>query len=371
MNPDLRRLPAALALAAALLAAPVAAQLPAPPASAPGPVSAGGYAAVTLRVSPGDSADSDPELNEAAVALLLSGTPWRRLSYFAEIEAASVSRETFTGREDERWLEVERAYLELAASDALRLRVGRFLTPVGQWNELHAAPLTWTAGRPLTTYRAFAKSTTGAMVAGQFALGPRDAGYAVWVAPGIGLEGEGEESTFLRAAGTRAVFELVPGLHVGFSSAGIRASRRAGGPEPDEDDESPDATRLPADRARDPEDDDRLEDRETRALMGADLSWTIGGFHLLSEATWLSASGDAPAERGGYVQAAVPLARGLHLVGRAEAYDPVVSGPLRIYTAGLNWRPTSRLALKVERQATSRPSRRVADGWLVSLSGLF
>lgn len=359
MNPDLRRLPAALALAAALLAAPAAAQLPAPPASAPGLLAAGGYAAVTLRVSPGDSVDSDPELNEAAVALLLSGTPWRRLSYFAEIEAASVSRETFTGREDERWLEVERAYLELAASDALRLRVGRFLTPVGQWNEVHAAPLTWTAGRPLTTYRAFAKSTTGAMVAGQFALGPRDAGYAVWVAPGIAPEGEGEESTFLRAAGARGAFELVRGLHVGFSSAGIRASRRAGGPEPDGDDQGPEDA------------DDRLEDRETRALMGADLSWTLGGFRLLSEATWLSASKDEPAERGGFVQAAVPVARGLHLVGRAEAYDPVASGPLRIYTAGLNWRPGSRLALKVERQATSRPSRRVADGWLVSLSGLF
>ena len=105
-SPASRRLPAALALFAALLAAPAAAQLPAPPASAPGPLAAGGYAAVTLRAAPGDSIDGDLELNEAAVALLLSGTPWPRLSYFAEVEAASVSRETFTGREEERWVEV-------------------------------------------------------------------------------------------------------------------------------------------------------------------------------------------------------------------------------------------------------------------------
>jgi hypothetical protein len=71
------------------------------------------------------------------------------------------------------------------------------------------------------------------------------------------------------------------------------------------------------------------------------------------------------------VQAALPLVRGVHLTGRAEVYDPVVTGPLAIYSAGLAWRPTPRLTLKVERQATDRPSRRVADGWLVSLSGLF
>jgi hypothetical protein len=392
-----RRLPAALALFAALLAAPAAAQLPAPPASAPGPLSAGGYAALTLRAAPGDSLDADLDVNEAAVALLLSGTPWPRLSYFAEVEAASVSRETFTGREEERWVEVERAYLEVTATDAVRLRVGRFLTPVGQWNEIHAAPLTWTAGRPLTTYRAFAKSTTGAMLAGQLALGPRDAGYAVWAAPfGADAEGEGEESAFLRAAGGRVAFELLPDLYVGISGAGFRASRRVGEPEPDDDDDDDDddeedrlssvvrpvvrpAAEHEPGHEEDPEDpedpededDDREEDLRTRALAGADLSWRIGGVHLLSEVTYLGASEDEPAERGGFVQAAFPVARGLHLTGRAEVYDPVVTGPLRIYTAGLAWRPTPRLTLKVERQATDRPSRRVADGWLVSLSGLF
>jgi hypothetical protein len=340
---------------------------------------------VTLRAARGDSADADLDLHEAAAALLVSGTPWQRLSYFAEIEAASVSRETFSGREEERWLEVERAYVELSASDALRLRVGRFLTPVGQWNEIHAPPLTWTTVRPLTTYRAFAKSTTGAMLAGQLALGPRDAGYAVWAAPfGVDPAGEGEENTFVRAAGGRIAFELAPDLYVGVSGAGFRASRAEGGPEPEDPDDGEDddlharlrpaATHEPGhppEDDEDPDDDDRDEDREARGLAGADLSWRRGGFHLLAEATWLSASEDAPSETGGFVQAAVPLVRGLHLVGRAEVYDPVVTGPLAIYNAGLAWRLPHRLVLKLERQATDRPSRRAADAWLVSLSGLF
>jgi hypothetical protein len=377
MSPDHRHLLGAVALAALFAAGSAAAQLPAPPASSPGPLSVGGYAALTLRAEPGDSLDGDLELNEAAVALLVSGTPWQRVSYFAELEAASVSRETFSGREDREWKEVERAYLELTLSDALRLRLGRSLTPVGQWNEIHAAPLTWTAARPLTSYRAFAKSVTGAMLAGQVVLGPRDAGYAAWVAP-FGRTPNGEESSFLRAAGGRVVVEVLPDLYLGLSGASLRASRRAGGPEPGETEEEDDDDIGPrAQRAPDPEeeeegdDDDREEDSQERRLAGADLSWRIGGLHLLSEATWLGATHDSPGERGAFLQAALPLARGLHVTARAEGYDPVGTGSLRIYTAGLNWRPNSRLALKLERQVTDRPSRRVADGWLVSFSGLF
>lgn len=374
IRPFSRRATALLlvALAALLLGRPerASAQVPAPPASDPGPISVGGYLAGTLLVAPGDSLNDAFSVNEAAAALLLSGTPWPRLSYFAEIEAASVSRETYTGREESEWLEVERAYGELVWSDALRLRLGRFLTPIGQWNEIHAPPLTWTTTRPLASYRPFAKSTTGAMVAGRLNLGDHDAGYALWGAPfDIGLDG-GEESEFVQAAGGRVAAELLPDLYLGLSGAGYRASRRRGDPEPDDDD-------LYEDREEEEEWEEweewegREEDRSTRALVGADLSWRIGGFQILSEATWLGASETQPAERGGFVQLAAPLATGLHLTGRAEIYDPVETRALRVYSVGLNWRPIPRLAFKVDRQISDRLSRRVVDGWLVSVSGLF
>jgi hypothetical protein len=319
-------------------------------------------------------------LNEAAAALLISGT-LGKLSYFGEMEAASVTRETWTGREDQRRLEVERAYAEYAFADALRLRAGRFLTPVGQWNETHAAPLTWTAGRPLTSYRPFAKSTTGLMAAGQLAVGPRDLGYAAWVAPwDVAPHGEGEENAFARAFGARVAVELAPDLYLGASAAGFRATHRIGEDEPEDDahgEESPAAQRLRSPRrdltddGMEAPDDDLEEDARTRTLVGADLSWRFRGIHLLSEAVWVSASDTLPAERGAFVQAAVPVLRGVHATGRFEVYDPVVTGPLRIWTAGLNWRPDPRLTVKAERQGTDRPSRRMVDGWLVSLSVLF
>ncbi|HET7464133.1 MAG TPA: hypothetical protein VFJ82_22945 [Longimicrobium sp.] len=378
---SIRRLPL-LAAACALAPALLRAQLPAPAVSARAPVHVGAYGSVALRHAVRSDSAAGTGLNEAAAALLISGT-LGKLSYFGEIEAASVTRENWTGREDQRWVEVERAYGEYAPYDALRIRAGRFLTPIGQWNETHGAPLTWTAGRPLTSYRPFAKSTTGLMAAGQLPVGPRDAGYALWVAPfDFEPRGEGEENTFVRAAGGRVAIEVAPDLYLGASAAGFRATRRAGETEPDDDGDD-DRTALPGrrpgavhrqtgDDGGDGEPEDALEEDATaRTLLGADLSWRYRGFQLLSEAAWVSAADTLPAERGAFVQAAVPLVRGVHATGRFEVYDPVVTGPLRIWTAGLNWRPDPRLTLKAERQATDRPSRRVVDGWLVSLSVLF
>lgn len=35
------------------------------------------------------------------------------------------------------------------------------LSPVGEWNTIHAAPLIWTTTRPMTTYRSFPEYTSG------------------------------------------------------------------------------------------------------------------------------------------------------------------------------------------------------------------
>jgi hypothetical protein len=375
-----RRTLARLAVvAAAWLAAPVAAraQLPAPPVSAPAPIHLGGYLSVTLRSPVGADSVARSGIDEAAAALLVSGT-LGKLSYFGELQGASVSRQNFPGREDRRAIDLARAYAEYAFADAARLRVGRFLTPVGQWNEAHAGPLTETAGRPLTTFRPFAKTTTGLMLAGQVALGARDAGYALWAAPfDLQPRGDGEESAFLHAAGGRVAVELLPDLYLGASGAAFRAVRRAGESEPEESSE----LRAPAgwgfrgeleepgDSSGGGEvDDDREEDATTRGLVGADLSWRFRGIQFLSEATYLSASDTLPAERGAFAEVSVPLLVGLHATGRFEAYDPVAGRPLRVWTAGMNFRPDPRVTLKVERQGTSRVSRRAVDGWLFSLA---
>ena len=390
-----RRLGPALALACAcLLPGAVRAQLPAPPASARGPFRLGGYGSLLVGLNdaqagaPAAGVPADG-LAGSAVALLVSGTPLARLSYFGELDGALRSWENWPGREEQHGWEVDRLYLEFAAADAFRVRVGRFLTPVGQWNELHADPLTWTPLRPLTTYRAFAKSVTGLMAAGTLPLGSRDAGYALFLAPVPAPGPRDQETSFVSSAGGRVAVEVLPNLFLGASAVAFRASRPRAADEDSAETESGNGTGGDSGasdawlRARaagvataaagtgELETADREEDTGARKLVGADLSWTLGRLELLAEATALSAQGVRPAERGGFAQAAVPLLGPVFLVLRSEVYTPVVRGSLRIQTLGLTARPTPHLTLKLERQLTSRPSTRAADGWFASASAIF
>lgn len=375
MTPDLRLRTALLALTALCVARPLASQLPAPPVSASVPFHVGGYGSLTYRRPVRSDSVARAGIEEAAAALLVSGT-LGRLSYFGELQGASVSRQNFSGREDSRTLDLPRAYAEYAFADAFRIRAGRFLTPVGQWNEAHAGPLTETAGRPLTTFRPFPKAMLGVMAAGQAGLGSHDAGYAVWASP-FDLEphGEGEDNTFVRGIGARLAMELLPDLYVGASGAAFRELRHRGDDEPDGDGDdgvAGERVRIAGIARSDRADvDDLEEDPSTRGMGGVDVMWRFHGAQFLSEAVYLARADSFPAERGAFAEAAVPLVARVRATARYEVYDPVVTSPLRIWTAGANWRPDRFLTVKVERQATSRRSRRAVDGWLVSLALLF
>ncbi len=368
MKRPIRAHAAATAITAATLlaaaASPSRAQLPAPPVSSASAVHVGGYGGVVFGRATRYGEGTAVAVTEGNAALLLSGTVARRLSYFGELEVASTTRENWTGRVEERGLDLVRLYAEYAFTDALRLRIGRFLTPVGQWNEVHAEPLTWTAHRPLTTYRPFAKSMTGAMATGVVGLAGHDAGYALYAAvPGAPFR-YSEESAFREAFGFRGALEVFRGLFVGVSGVAFRAERPLG---PDDDGEAPDSG------SEESPDEEWKEDAGSRGLLGVDLSWRVHGVELLAEATTLSSTAVAPQERGAFVQLAVPVARsvGLYAVGRTEYYDPVVDSPLSIQTLGLTLRPSRHWTVKFDRQLRDRPSFRVPDGWYLSVSGIF
>ncbi|MEZ4416981.1 MAG: hypothetical protein R3E10_14615 [Gemmatimonadota bacterium] len=352
-----------LATALGLLIAatlPLQAQLPAPPVSAPGTLHVGGYAGGVVGFNAVEGSDYDAELTEAVAALLLSGTLAAPLTWFTEVDLAARGSENWTGRQDDRTLELERLYLEYSFNDALRLRAGRFLTPVGHWNENHAEPLTWTTLRPLASYRPFAKSSTGLMVAGESALSGHDVGYAVFLAPHALSHELAEENAFLSAAGGRVVVELAPGFHLGASAVAFKGSRPE---EPDEDDLGavPESAEHEA----------RERDSERRALAGLDLSGFLGRTELSAEGVLLSGSDVAPRERGAFVQLAHPLFRSVYGVARAEVYDPVDEVALWSGVLGVTWRPSARWTIKLDRQFTDTASSKVPAGWFFSISSLF
>jgi hypothetical protein len=351
-----------LLLAWGLLLAPGpgAAQMPSPAVSSPRPFHLGGYGSLGLGYSRVAGEAEAFDLTEATAALLFSGTLGARLSYFGELDVASRGSENWTGRQDDQTLEVERLYVEYSFSDAFRVRGGRFLTPIGQWNENHAEPLTWTTLRPLTTYRPFAKSSTGLMVAGEMTVLGRGLGYAAYVAPPGLEETPSEENAFLNAAGARMALEVVPGTFVGLSSVAFKGSRPRG---------------VVADGEDDFEGEDhgegREEDEGERALLGVDFLTRIRGMEVSGEGVWLASSGVEPAQRGAFLQGVIPLGGSVFGVVRVEGFDAVDKATLWTYTVGATWRLHRRLVLKGERHITHRSSSSVPDGWFFSISSLF
>ncbi len=362
-TPDLRHLTSTLvrtlgaALAALLvLVTPARAQLPAPPVVGTGPVQIGGYGSVTFGRPEHPEEVEGLEVSEAAAALMAWGQIAPRASYFVELDMAKRITETWTGREASERLVPVRLYMEYTASDLLRLRAGRFLTPIGQWNERHAEPLTWTPTRPLTTYRPFAKSLNGLLVAGEGALAGHDMGYAVFWAPSLRVKGvaEAEESSFVDAVGGRFAIEAHSGLTLGASAARIRRSQP---PDPGETQET--------------EAEEREEEATHRTLLGADLRWETRRFEVSAETAWLPGTEHQVAEGGAFLLAAVRVAGPVWGVARTEYYRPVDDRTARTAFAGLTLRAGPHLVVKFGRQFSKRPSTKIPDGWFLSFSSLF
>lgn len=124
----------------------------------------GGYSSVSL-MSP-SRGSTDLNLNE--VSLLLSWDNESRLKFFGELELERPLSWNENKKFDEKnsYLDLERLYLDYSFSDKLNLRGGRFLTPAGRWNLLHAPPLVWTGSRPLATRYLFPNGMNGVMLHG-------------------------------------------------------------------------------------------------------------------------------------------------------------------------------------------------------------
>ncbi len=56
---------------------------------------------------------------------------------------------------------IERLYNDVQITSEDTLRIGKFLSPLSRWNQIHAAPLVWTTNRPITTDYSFSKYITG------------------------------------------------------------------------------------------------------------------------------------------------------------------------------------------------------------------
>lgn len=296
-----------------------------------------------------------PVLSLQDLSLFVTKRLGGRWSLFTELElgdALKVSEDGHAKHEPE--LDIERLYAEYRIDPAATLRLGKFLTPVGQWNMIHADPLVWTVSRPLTATAAFARHSTGAMLYGSLPTGGHDLDYWLFADDtaqldplqrdenAFDLPGATEtlDNNFDRALGGRLLYHSIDSrLSLGLSY--VYAELQG--------------------------------EQDDKNLIGADFEWTSSHVILSGEAIYRTSSGwTEPDERGGFIQAVVPLPGRLYLIGRYEDYRAKVLTPdPTITTLGLTYRPRPPVSLKLEYRLGSGNAAVAPDGWLASLAILF
>lgn len=250
--------------------------------------------------------------------------------------------------------DLERLYADYRVSPAVTLRFGKFLTPVGRWNMIHADPLVWTVSRPLTTSAAFARHASGMMVYGSVPAAGHDLDYWVFADDTQQLDPlQRKESAFdtagstltltnnfNRAVGGRLLYHFLHDrIQVGASYVRFELK----------------------------------QPRQDKDLFGLDFYWKARYVELSGEAVYRTAQNSSESdERGGFLQAVVPLPRHLYLVGRHERYHAaVLSAAPTINTVGLTYRPRPPISLKLEYRHGTNNAQAAPDGVLGSLAILF
>lgn len=265
-----------------------------------------------------------------------------KLRFFSELtlESPVVYQPESDSNSQHAYLALERLYGDYLYADGLNFRAGKFLTPIGRWNVIHAGPLEWTTSRPLITERSFPTNATGVMVFGTVPIFGRSIDYSVYSALGNDWRPDPKLDPFSEAVGLHITVPVSSATELGVSIVTFGQRNEIG---------------------------------ERRKLFGVDYFWSRSRYELSAEATYRSsAEGGAFSERGLFVQGVAPISKRVYAIARYEYFDQ--GGPTRpvnLWLAGLAMKLSPALMLKLElREGANQPTV-VSDGVMASVSFLF
>jgi hypothetical protein len=292
----------------------------------------GGYSTIVASRDEGGPA----RLSLDDLALFVTWDPFSRLHFFAELEGEellSVDDQGKGGRTEARFA-VERLYGDLALRDWLNVRIGKFLTPVGRWNVIHAQPLVWTTSRPLVTFLPFDPHTTGAMVFGNLFPGNEAATYELF---GQFTEQFAPDPTPQRAdhsGGGR--FEWTSGPEWSIGSTYVALERHSA----------------------------------WQHVTGLDGLWSHGRFEVMGEFAYETAV-HGPGQWGLYLQGVMDVWRHVYLVGRYEHYLPPAERDVNLIVLGAAWKPWDAFIMKLEYDIADHRVEAAPPGIKSSVAVLF
>jgi hypothetical protein len=282
------------------------------------------------------------KINASDVSLFVWWEGEGKLRFFSELdlEDALVYEDGQHPTTRHGYLALERAYADYLYSERLNFRAGKFLTPIGRWNVIHAEPLVWTSTRPLVTERAFPTNATGVMAYGTLPVGDREIDYSVYSAVGEDWRPNPKLDPFEEAYGMHVTVPVSPNAEVGVSYANFRQ---------------------------------RASNAERKNLLGMDYFWTHERYEVSAELAYrLSDEGSTSDEVGLFIQGVAPLTDRLYAIGRYEWYNP--AGPaaaMNIGLLGLAFKLSPAMILKAEYIHASHNTVKEPEGVFTSFAILF
>ncbi len=294
----------------------------------------GGYSNVNLVRDEGGPAT----LKWDDLSLFVIWDPAARLHLFSELEFENILQVDDHGRGGtaDNVFTTERLYADLVGSEQLNLRLGKFLTPVGRWNVIHAQPLVWTTSRPLATLLPFDPHVTGAMLFG--ALAPRQSNitYSVYGQFVNELDRPAESPRADHSAGLRLEYAGRGEWALGSSYLAFTQADH------------------------------------WQHLGGIDGVLRQGPLELMGEAVVEDASGGLASQWGFYLQTVLQVLSPLYLVGRYEHFDQRAPDPeVNLVVVGLAYKPVSFAVFKVEYLAADHRAEASPPGFKSSAAVLF
>ncbi len=265
-----------------------------------------------------------------------------RLRFFSELDLEDpVKIEQGVGLTTKHaYLALERLYADYLISEKLNLRAGKFLTPIGRWNTIHADPLMWTTSRPLITERTFPTNVTGAMAYGTLPAMGREIDYSIYTAVGEDWRPDPKLDPFNEAYGLHFNVSLSGAGEFGVSYANFEQKASLG---------------------------------EHKNLLGFDYVWAKDRYEVSAEVAYRFSDESRRAdERGLFVQAVVPVSERWYAIGRYELYDPAGPAPtMNLGLLGLAMRLSPALIFKAEVSCASNNRIQAPEGFFTSFAILF
>jgi hypothetical protein len=297
----------------------------------------GGYAnteAGVLRADPWN-------FNVSDLSLFLTWDNGSRLRFFSELEAGdllSAGKHQALGTQNAHF-EFERFYLDGLVNNNLTVRLGKFLTPVGQWNLIHAAPLVWTTSRPVATENLFSPHASGLMMHGSVSIANRQLEYSVYGDMSESIDPYRSNNPFKNALGAHLRYFLNDTLQIGASFANFV-----------------------------------LHDLQpTRYyLTGLDVAWSYHKFELSTELVYRTSNhANSASTWQGFAQSVIPLSQHWFVIGRYEFFEQPQDKTGQVGLLGLAYRPLPPIVWKLEYRLGTHNETLAPDGLLASFALLF